>query len=284
MKIVKLLSIFVGVLLVLLGAIYIPKFFDSSDDDFGDEDLVDITELCESIRSQWEKSVGWNQKLYSDIRSDIDQSKGMGMFTLSGYNTVNNTLRESSINAVNKAYMAALHNRNFSEDALVKQYNGIQYLMKAEKMEKDSRVVEVLNRHSLYTKIKSFVNSSHSIYPKYDTKTNSWKSFESQQNAILSTARSYRDNTLYSKEMSHIPGFQSGLSESSLKSEIGNNRPSFYKTLSSQIIDHFTTLEKTQENVNLLNHVYEEFDKQEKKYGNDTLIDFMLNYQVDPNK
>jgi len=281
MKAIKLIIIFVLLVGTLLLIIYVPNIWKpthNGDDKWGEEDLINIKEKCEEIRNVWNKSAGWDQSLYQALRGDIDQSKNMGMFSREGYNTVNNTLRETAVNKACAGYMDALHNKNFNSTDLSAQYDGVQYLKKNEKLADDKRVKDVEIRQTLYVKIKKFIGSSHKISPHFNTSTADWESFSMLQNKILNTAQSYRQNSLYVNEMSHIPSFKSGLSDSALKEKTNKQSPAFYRGLCNQIIEYFKNEEATPDKVNLLNQIYKNFSDQETNYGLEELANFKVNY------
>lgn len=271
MKIIKLAAIFA----VLVGGIFLAikwnsLFSGSTTTEYATEDKLNITDECNRIREAWEKESGWNEALYRDQRADIDQSKAMKMFSLEGYNKVNNCLRETVANKACEGYKNVLHSDSFKDAALQQQFAGVTLLAKAEGMENDPRIVNIKAIHKLYTNVNGFVNRKHTITPKFDTKTTDWRSFISLQNALVSTAKGYRNDPLF-KEIEHLPGFQQGLDEKTIRTATNGQRPSFYTRLSQQIVDYFSGVEATQENLNLLNQIYKNFANEETSYGLDNL-------------
>ena len=279
MKIIKLVVIF----LVIVGGMFLALNWGSlfggisQSEDFVDEDLIDISEKCDEIRKSWFSQTEWSEELYKTQREDIDQSKSMGMFSREGYNTVNNCLRETSTNKACDGYMSSLHASSFSTTDLQKSYQGVMAIKAYEKLNDEPRVKKIEQIHNLYTSISSFIKSSHTISPKFDTNTADWVSFSSAQNGILQKAKGYRDNQLF-KEMENIPGFKSGLNEEYLKKQTNPQRKGFYQNLSSQIIDYFNSVEPTPDKVNLLNQIYKNFTYQESDYGVDELATLKVNY------
>lgn len=280
MKTVKLLSIFV----LLVGAIFLALNWsslfpdDSNKDEFTSEDKIDISAECSKIRDAWEAQKKWSADLYKSEREDIDQSKAMGLFSREGYNTVNNCLRESAANKACDDYLTALHDsKDFSDASLQSAYKGVKFMKDAEKMEKDPRIQDVEKRHQLYTSIRNFVNSSHTITPHFDVVSTEWTSFASAQNSILTQARNYRQNPLFS-EMSHISGFTSGLDEAKLKEITNPQRGRFYTSLSQQIINYFRSETPTEDKQRLLNQIYRNFTYQESDYGVDSLAMLKVTY------
>lgn len=283
MKAIKLSIIF----LVLVGGLILALNWESiikttsGDDDFLQEDLIDISAKCNEIRKAWEQCLDWDEGLYKSIKEDIDQSKSMGLFSREGYNTVNNTLRESAINKACDGYLATLHNKTFSDSKLQKYYKSVLFIKKYEKLDDDLRVKDVEVRNELYRNIKQFVNRKHTILPKFNTEKANWTSFVTLQSGILKSARNYRQNKLYIKEMTHIPDFESGLDETNLKKSTNKQRGGFYRKLCSQIIDYFRNETPTPDNVNLLNRVYKDFTDQESDYGVADLAAFKVSYGED---
>ncbi|MCR5821148.1 MAG: hypothetical protein K6F94_09435 [Bacteroidaceae bacterium] len=284
MKIIKLAAIFV----VFAGCIFLAinwnrLFTGNTTTEYASEDKLNITDECNRIREAWASESGWNEALYREQRVDIDQSKAMKMFSLEGFNKVNNCLRETAVNKACEGYNNALHSDSFNDAALQKQFAGVSMLSKAEKMENDPRIANVTAIHKLYTNVNSFVHKKHFITPKFDTRTTDWRSFVSLQNSLVSTAKSYLNNRLF-KEIKHLPGFQQGLEENRLRAATNGQRPSFYTSLSRQIVDYFSTLEATQDNLNLLNQIYKNFANEETRYGLDNLatIKVEMDAKVNP--
>lgn len=279
MKFLKLVAIFLllvgGIILALNWNSLFPS--NSGGEEFGDEDLIDISEKCNEIRKAWTSQTGWSAELYQAEREDIDQSKAMGMFSREGYNTVNNCLRESATNKACDGYVNSLHANPFSDAALQDAFKGVKAIKVAEKLDGEPRIVNVEKLHQLYTNINSFVKSSHIITPHFDTEKADWVSFASAQNGIISKARSYRQDPLF-KEMGNVPGFKAGLDEEALKKSIASQRRGFYEGLSAQIIAYFNTQDPTPDKVNLLNQIYKNFTYQESDYGVDKLAALKVNY------
>lgn len=259
MKIIKLLGIFILTVAGVFTAINIDNLFGSShDEEFADKDELDITDECDKIRQQWSAVSQWDREIYQSLRSDIDQSKSMGLFSREGYNTVNNTLRETSVNKACDAYKAELKSSEFKDVKLQKHYSGVREIMAAESMEKDERIKDVIAIHDLYMKIRRFANSRCAIGAKFDGEKAEWVSFSSRQNGMISTARSYRNNAKYS-EVKGIPGFAEALNEDNVRRLTEAQRSSFYSSLSNQIVSYYNAVEATQTVSDELNSVYDRF-------------------------
>lgn len=283
MKYVKLLLIF----LVIAGGVFLAlnwgSMFGSSDadEDFMDEDSVDIEKMCEDIRMAWAEEDGWNAALYKDQRENVNFKKVLKVFSQTGYNTVNNALREGAANAVRRGYLNSLQGAEYAHKKVNAAYDAAEELKKLESMAEDSRIKEVEDLHVFYNEVYNFVHSNHYITPKLDTRPESfgWKEFSLTQRSILGTAQRLRNDKRF-KNMETVPGFVEGLDESTLRANTDKQRRSFYEKLSQQIIDHFSAIEPTDESVATLNMAYNLFSREEGNYGLDRLVAFRREYKV----
>lgn len=283
MKVVKLMIAF----LVITGGIFLAINWNSLfkpssvEEEFAKEDKLDISKECDKIRTAFANCDGWNEKVYNFHRSDINQSKSMGLFSREGYNTVNNCLRENAINKACNGYLSALGNQSsFSHSKVSSCYQGVKQLKSLEKLDNaEPRIKKVENLHAFYTKVKNFVISSHLIIPKFDTEKANWTSFATQKQRILNTGKSYLGNALF-KEIEHIPGFKAGLASSHLEKVTNAQRKDFHQKLSAQIIAYFEAEEPTEDRVKLLNQIYKNFVYQEEDYGVPELATLIVNYVV----
>lgn len=261
MKALKLGGIFILMVAAIALALNWGSIFNHTNDDegFAQKDKLDIKKECEKIRKAWDSQSEWSKELYEHQRADIDQSKGMGLFSMEGYNTVNNCLRESATNKACATYLAELKKTDFKHASLKNRYEAVEAMKKAEQLNDDPRIKNVEDIHSLYTKIRKFANSNHTISPEFRTETTDWDSFLTKQNRILSIADSYSKNPIYQKELKQIPGFENALDQTKLKNITSAQRPYFYKNLAQQIVNYFYSIEVNKTNINLLNQIYNNY-------------------------
>ena len=283
MKIIKLLLIFVlltGGILLALNWSSIVNFGGSGV--FPSADLIDIGDKCDEIRAAWKSAGGWDEDLYQKQRADIDQSKGMGMFSKNGYNTVNNCLRETATVTACNAYLDALHADPFDARQLATCFRGVQSVKRHENLTDDTRIKNVEERQSLYDKINAFILKKHIFTPRFDEDRFAWVSFDDQKAGELATAKSHRTHALYA-EMSHVPDFRNGLNEGLLSDTMEKQRQSYYSALSQQIIRSFEEKEATPDNINSLQQVRNRFHKEDPNSHSDTVvIKFYMNYKDRP--
>lgn len=278
LKLSFIFGFFIGAIYLIInwGSIFPPA---NQDSEYADKDKLNITEECEKIRKGWSEVTEWDESLYKKQRADIDQSKAMGLFSKEGYNTVNNTLRETATNKACDAYFNELKKGEaFQHDNLVKHYNGVKTIMEAEELDDDPRITHVKEVNQLYNRIRAFVNSDHRIRPAFDEEKTDWKSFAMLQSNIIATANSYKNNKLYS-EVKLVPGFASGLNDAQLKQMTDPQRAKFYNDLCKQIIAYFSKVEATQANYNLFNQIYKNFAREDSDHGLDELAEALVDFK-----
>ena len=278
MKILKLLGIFLVIAAVIFGAVLWMNGGSHRTDAFVDVDQVDVTEKCEEIRAEWNDLAVWDKATYEAQREDIAQDSAFSLYSQDGYQTVRSTLREAAVNKVCDALAASLKADKFSDQTVQEQYQGVRFLIKAENVETDARVKRAEQLYRLYTDIKSFVSSRHTLSPGYVPEKGQWNNFSAQQQNVLRRAQQLRDNTLFA-EMRTVPGFQDGLSEAKLKPLLAAQRPQFYRTLSQQILNHFAQAEPTQETMELFAATYDRYKGEELSIGVGDLASAYRNFR-----
>ena len=261
MKAIKLIILFLVLAALIVVILCLPSVRKKGKETFPPEDLIDIKEECTKIRGSWEKQSGWNEETYMLLRKDINQSKAMGLYSLQGFNTVNNCLRETSANKMNAAYIAALHAQPFQEKVLEDAYKGAELLCTSESMAEDTRIKKVLQLHKHYVKVKSFAHQHHTITPSLDEEKVEWKSFLVLQRVVLDTAQALRTNPLF-VEMQDIPGFKQAVDEAFLKGITDSQREKFYGKLRQLLVEHFRPLPVEEVHWQKLQQVYKQFGRE----------------------
>lgn len=283
MKYIKLLLVF----LILGGGIVLALNWGSlfggtpEEEGFASEDGIDINAECDRIRKDWDTKKAWDESVYQSHRDRIDRYKGMEVLSRTGFNTLNNALREESVNATCLGYRTALKaGSQFNHQQLVTEFKGVERVKELEGLQEDSRIKEIENIHGYYTKVRNFVGSSHTITARFDTTKTQWQSFDYLQRNILSSAKQLRESSLY-KEMSTVPGFDEGLNETKLRSDTESQRKRFYQSLCDQIISYFSAITPTEDRVRLLNSIYKLFVQEDTGYvAVEKLARFTGEYQV----
>lgn len=288
MKYIKLLLIF----LIVAGGTFLAlnwgNLFSSSsmDDDFQKDDGVDIEAMSEEIRSAWAEQLGWNQVLYKEWRENIELYKENKLFSRVGYNTVNNALRESAANAVQRGYLSALKPDGYTDATVRSRFQDVETLKDLEQLAEDSRIKDVETLHAQYLEVYTFAitNRSHIVTPKLKDGAD-WTSFSSNKNWVLRQASNLKGNQWYKKVLYQVPGFEEGLDESFLTQILDDQKSGYYSKLYGLLLNYFNSLDP--KNPLALNLVYKEFTRQidERPYISngeslkEKLADFYVDYK-----
>ncbi|MDE6448696.1 MAG: hypothetical protein K2L41_01285 [Muribaculaceae bacterium] len=270
MKILKLAGIFAVIVGVLVLILNWGSIFSSTDteEQFPEEDQLDVEQRCSRIRKAWSENNAWNQDLYDKQRAELKQDSAMHLFSHASYNIVRTCIRESATDNVYRCYKSVLQQETYAHNKVTGNYKGIEHLREQElNMSADERAKEISAIHSLYKRVYDFArNEKHPIVPKFNTETLEWTSFSALQNGVLSMANSYRNNAKFN-ELKNIPGFVAALDQTKLRNITAPQRNGFYNKLSGQITDHFNQLEANEENIEKFNTVYKRYVGEESSIG-----------------
>ena len=276
MKILKLLSVFV-VLVVGIFLLTQWKTLFGGEEEIVLSDPINVNEKCNEIRNAWAKEENWNHDLFTRQLADIKQKHKLKRFESEGdFETVNNTLRESATNCLNTGIFREFHSAT-CDDALVrKNYDGVSELVSAFSMDGDSRIKNIKQTKALYDKITAFIKSPHTITAKFNSSENSWTSFDVLSRSVINTAQNYRGNTIYKEHLSNIKRFIDGLSDSHIRSVVNGQEDGFYRSLSSQIINHFNGASLTEANLARYNNAYDKYSRETTRYSSAIASDLRI--------
>ena len=284
MKILKLIGILLALVVAIIGAIYLPQLFGSSeDDDFVSTDIVDVSTIRSDFLLQWDNTKFWDENIHQEQRDKVLRYKNNKMLSKASYEALVNLIREAAINKVCTNYNDALKANPFNHTKLITIYNNVPKVKKVEGLDTiataDHRIAHVEKLHKYYRNARGFAESQHKLTASLDTTTLSWKSFNDLKQAKLATARNYRNNSLYS-EVSHISVITEGLVESEVEDRIEAHRDNFYLSLYTAIVDYFNIVEASHSNLNRLNAVRNGAFKNEapENYKN-MLIDYYFEFE-----
>lgn len=283
MKIFKFLLIF-G---VLAGGIFVALNWDSF---FAGESSnvvkltnpLDVDSAGNRIGADWSAQTAWNRSLYDKHFNRIEQWKRSNRIDASGYAALSNRLHSAAAKKVKEAYEEALKSESFSDGVLSQRFEAVQELKHIDKsFANESYILRVEKLHTLYNNIKSFSKSDHKVFPHFNTDKATWTSFVSARQAVLNTAKRYKEDDLYS-EMKSVPGFEDALNEQKLIAKTDGYRTGFYEDLSRQIINYFgdtLTVPRTDISKQLLNRIYTDVYTEADGKGVSELITFTREYK-----
>ena len=239
-KNLKLALIFVGVVAALVVVFNIESIHDWFEPD-PDPSLFE--KRLNEVKSKIEAMNGYDEKAYKDLVSDIDVWKNRKDINEEGRQSLRMTLYEGMIAKIKASYNNALANYNdnptAAHNSMANNVKGLDAVAKDMKKTLDSDANEIKELHKLYTAIYNFVRGGHKPSVDFNEESFTWTSFDDHKRSFISAANSYRNNSLYSK-LSHIKGFNEGLSESQVASKVEANRKSYYEELSDAIVECFS--------------------------------------------
>lgn len=270
MKIIKISLLFV----VLVGGIFLVMLWTGGNSStpppsFGEP--INPDEKCVEIRNAWDKETNWNEQLLKIQLQDLKQDISLGRYDFQDdIETVQNTIRESTTDKLCEAIFREFHSSSCADNLVTKNFAGVQTLSDEFGMENDERLKKVRAVKAVYDKITAFVNSKHAIVAHYNVDDNSWVSFSSLSQGIITTAFNYRNNTIYKEELSNIKRFVDGLNDSYIRKVVYSQESAFYDDLANQIITHFQNLMNREETVTEAN--LSSFNKAYNDYTNETTL------------
>lgn len=266
-KNLKLALIFVGVVAALVVVFNIESIHDWFEPDL-DPSLFE--KRLNEVKSKIEAMNGYDEKAYKDLVSDIDVWKNRKDINEEGRQSLRMTLYEGMIAKIKASYNNALANYNdnptAAHNSMANNVKGLDAVAKDMNKTLDSDANEIKELHKLYTAIYNFVRGGHKPSVDFKEESKTWTSFDDHVSTRVSSANSYRGNSLYSK-LSHIKGFNEGLSENQVKSKMEPFRDSYYEDLVTIIIEFFGKSGENQYQAykNVVNNYGEETDYKSTK-------------------
>lgn len=263
MKFLKILIAFV----IFAGGIFLAvnwnKIFSSSGR-HGSEAVnhAKIDRRCAAIRSEWAKAPGWDNALYQKHYDDAEGCYKTKLLNYNEYQAVRSALRQAAIHTVDSIYRRSLVPELYKHENVVKAYNGVKELEKREKGSgNDGRIKKVKEIHNVYTKVYAFGNPPQ-IMPKFDMEAAQWVAFDQRVSGVMNTAASYRSDKVYNQYLKSVPGFASKLDEKTLSQNLSKQRERFNARLTTDIYKQFDAAERSPENLDKLNRVWDRLCEQ----------------------
>lgn len=252
-------------------------------------DTSSITKQGDEIRNAWDAVHGWDEALYKKQYNRIEQRNKSGLYTQKEHIDMLATLQAASTSSIYKAYMSDILPENYSDEALRRDYKGVEYLLKKSDYASNAKLLEVKKIHELYERIYKFTHSSHPLSFKLDTMAFGvwWKpTFPMCKKKVLDEAAGYRDNEYFGK-LKSIRGFSEGLSDSYLEDVLNRQNTKFYKDLSDAIIAHYNAKTPTEDLITQLDSSLNRYgtayssdvSRTDKSFGYSELETFHYNYK-----
>lgn len=272
MKILKLSLIFLATLGIVVGALWLTMGGSSST---RQEEMSGLyRELSDSIVAQWQDMDPWSREAYDETRTDLAQKKDMDLLDSDEHDRLAEMLRNSAINRLYTLTVEEFAKPECRHD-VVTAYDKEAQRFNREKADKE-RLQKLHSIYTLYANIRAFVGSSLIYTPRFDG--NQWTSLNDLRDAAVRRATGYRNNALYTEFLSHINGFSSGLTETTVRNKVEKGRSRYYAALSEQIISYFDSKDPTTDAAVQLESIYTRF-RNEHAQGSGPLYHFYLNFK-----
>ena len=256
MKALKLMGVFVLIVGIIAGAIYLPNLIDRLDSDRVETDDVTLKTLVDNIDKEWEIEQRWNKDLYKSHRNLISQyksdlSEDASKLALDGLDIKASKILWSEI----KKEFAK---RDCSYKKVLTLQDGANYVKK-KSTAPNADMDELQKSVSTYRTIYYFAKSAHKCNVKFDgdrwstdvkknRKSAEYKSFAEYERDILSYRENHINNIYYKKYLNGITELKNGLNEKNVKDKLAKARESFYNDLTNLIISYYEQVERTSEN------------------------------------
>ena len=284
MKILKLLGIFIVVLGIVIGALYIKSALTDADSDDIKIILPDnVTDQRAEMEDFWNRAEDWDSKHFEAEYSHIQQCLHANYIDHAAANQLTSLLCNLVINRMHGLQVGE-YNKSDCNIGIVKGYmKGIDAVcQKLSSYNNDDRVRQLRNIEKLYDEISTFGRSS--CIPGNNLSENAdgshqWLDYDSYAKGRRQKAADYRENSTYLEFLKNITVLKNGISEESVNSRLTKGKKSYGSALANAIAAAYEAIpagEVTQTTFNSIKKDYQNFYRQ---YGrnNESADDVMSN-------
>lgn len=231
MKILRLVLLAIGVLALVLGAMWLSG--GTTPPPPVNPQKTILAETSKTIHAGWAEAETWSQKLFAEQQSDIGQMLGAGRISPTEADYLMAQSNNAAADALHRVLLAEFH-RSDCRTAVVKDgMAGVDTLWR--RLPGDARLQELRQIYDVYVKVARFVASSHRLSPAFNG--HSWKSFGPHRSRVLAEADSYRNNAIYRRHLSKIITLRDGLAATNTR--LSEAQQQHHKALYDQIVRHF---------------------------------------------
>ena len=221
MKVLKLLGIFIAVLGIVIGALYIKSALTDTDSDDIKIILPDnVTDQRAEMEDFWNRAVDWDAKHFEAEYSHIQQCLHANYIDHAAANQLTSLLCNLVINRMHGLQVGEYH-KSDCNIGIVKGYmKGIDAVcQKLSSYNNDDRVRQLRDIEKLYDEISTFGKSS--FIPGNNLSENAdgshqWLDYDSYAKGRRQKAADYRENSTYLEFLKNITVLKNGISEESV--------------------------------------------------------------------
>ena len=284
MKILKLLGIFIVVLGIVIGALYIKSALTDADSDDIKIILPDnVTDQRAEMEDFWNRAEDWDAKHFEAEFSHIQQCLHANYIDHAAANQLTSLLCNLVINRMHGLQVGE-YNKSDCNIGIVKGYmKGIDAVcQKLSSYNNDDRVRQLRNIEKLYDEISTFGKSS--FIPGNNLSENAdgshqWLDYDSYAKGRRQKAADYRENSTYLEFLKNITVLKNGISEESVNSRLTKGKKSYGSALANAIAVAYEAIpagEVTQTTFSNIRKDYQNFYRQYGRY-NESADDVMSN-------
>lgn len=284
MKILKLLGIFIAVLGIVIGALYIKSALTDTDSDDIKIILPDnVTDQRAEMEDFWNRAADWDAKHFEAEYSHIQQCLHANYIDHAAANQLTSLLCNLVINRMHGLQVGE-YNKSDCNIGIVKGYmKGIDAVcQKLSSYNNDDRVRQLRDIEKLYDEISTFGRSS--FIPGNNLSENAdgshqWLDYDSYAKGRRQKAADYRENSTYVQFLNNITVLKNGISEESVNSRLTKGKKSYGSALAKAIAAAYEGIPSGEVSQSTFNSIKKDYQNFYRQYGrnNESADDVMSN-------
>ena len=284
MKILKLLGIFIVVLGIVIGALYIKSALTDADSDDIKIILPDnVTDQRAEMEDFWNRAEDWDAKHFEAEYSHIQQCLHANYIDHAAANQLTSLLCNLVINRMHGLQVGEYH-KSDCNIGIVKGYmKGIDAVcQKLSSYNNDDRVRQLRNIEKLYDEISTFGRSS--FIPGNNLSENAdgshqWFDYDSYAKGRRQKAADYRENSTYLEFLKNITMLKNGISEESVNSRLTKGKKSYGSALANAIAAAYEAIPAGEVTQTTFSNIKKDYQNFYRQYGrnNESADDVMSN-------
>ena len=258
MRIVKLLLIIAVIGGLIYGTLRIMSP-NPSGEGFRPDSPTLLQDMTDNVDRDWDDADEWNQEVYDKNISNADTyRKDLEDHSKGSYSTLLNYTNEKVCGKLVEFVDAEFSKSTCSRVEISKLKNALDYFVEKNGCisSSDIRLLSAYGKIKLYEDILAFGNSQFNLQPDFNISTNGWNDFESYRVRQLSRRDEFKGNRYYGT-VSNVTDIKNSLG--SVEARLSKARSNFENSLSQQIRSAYSSVERTQANMDKLQSAFNRY-------------------------
>lgn len=284
MKILKLLGIFIVVLGIIIGALYLKSALTDSDSDDIKILLPDnASEQRVEMEDFWNRAEDWDAKHFEAEYSHIQQCLRANYIDHAAANQLSSLLCNLVINRMHSLQVGEYH-KSDCNIGIVKGYmKGIDAVcQKLSSYNNDDRVRQLRAIEKLYDEISTFAKSSFipgNNLSENEDGSHRWFDYDSYAKGRRQKAADYRSDSTYLQFLNNITALKNGITDESVNSRLSKGKKSYGSALAKAIVAAYEGIPDYEVTQATFNNIKKDYQKFYREYGryNESADDVMSN-------